>query len=275
MITLNASQVAVIKIKLSLRFNWAPRHGGVLGSGSIAPCILYLGTRWRWVVSFTPWPLYPQGKSRWYSLDMRLGGSQSRSGRGCEEKNYKSQPGLDPPIIQPAAQPCTPEVSRLPECWKPHEIRGSVYALESYHCTENFVWQVLQFENQGVCRELPFWAGIIITDLKTNCRNTRICCSFHGLGLVTCSGSELTSELWIPLDIWIGFLGWGIGHRKGSTYTVQHNTEKSGHVHALIGTWTHDPNIQTVQNHTSLRSHGHWDRHYKNTTLENVLNSRK
>jgi len=33
-----------------------------------------LGTRWRWVVSFTPQPLYPQGKSPWYPLDRRLGG---------------------------------------------------------------------------------------------------------------------------------------------------------------------------------------------------------
>jgi hypothetical protein len=33
------------------------------GSGGIAPCILNLGTRWRWVVCFTFQPLYPQGKS--------------------------------------------------------------------------------------------------------------------------------------------------------------------------------------------------------------------
>jgi hypothetical protein len=43
------------------------------------------GTRWRWVVSFTPRPLYPQGKTSWYPLDRRLGGPQSRSGRGGEE----------------------------------------------------------------------------------------------------------------------------------------------------------------------------------------------
>jgi hypothetical protein len=39
------------------------------------------------VVSFTPLPLYPQGKSPWYPLDRRLGGPQSRSGRGGLEKN--------------------------------------------------------------------------------------------------------------------------------------------------------------------------------------------
>jgi hypothetical protein len=33
------------------------------GSGDIAPCILDLGTRWKWLISFMHWPLYPQGKS--------------------------------------------------------------------------------------------------------------------------------------------------------------------------------------------------------------------
>jgi hypothetical protein len=42
------------------------------------------------VVSFTPRPLYLQGKSHQYPLDRKLGGPQSRSGRGGEEKN--SQP---------------------------------------------------------------------------------------------------------------------------------------------------------------------------------------
>jgi hypothetical protein len=38
------------------------------------------------VVSFSPRPLYPQGKSPWYPLDRRLGGPQSQSGYGGEEK---------------------------------------------------------------------------------------------------------------------------------------------------------------------------------------------
>jgi hypothetical protein len=54
-----------------------------------------LGTRWRWVVSFTPRPLYPQGKSPWYPLDRGLGGPQSRSGRGGEEKNSQPLPGIE------------------------------------------------------------------------------------------------------------------------------------------------------------------------------------
>jgi hypothetical protein len=36
-----------------------------------------LGIRWRGVVSFTPRPLYPQGKSPWYPLDRRLDGPRA------------------------------------------------------------------------------------------------------------------------------------------------------------------------------------------------------
>jgi hypothetical protein len=67
------------------------------GSGGIAPRILDLGTRWRWVVSFTPRPPYPQGKSLWYLLARRLAGSQRWSGRGGEEKNSQPMPGLETP----------------------------------------------------------------------------------------------------------------------------------------------------------------------------------
>jgi hypothetical protein len=74
------------------------------GSGGMAERILDLGTKWRWVVSFTPWPLYPQGKSSWYPFYRRLGGPQSRSGRGGEEKNSQPLSGLELPIIQPVPQ---------------------------------------------------------------------------------------------------------------------------------------------------------------------------
>jgi hypothetical protein len=49
------------------------------GSGGISPCILDLSTRWRWVVSFMPWLLYPRGKNPWYQLDRRLDGPQRQS----------------------------------------------------------------------------------------------------------------------------------------------------------------------------------------------------
>jgi hypothetical protein len=68
------------------------------GSVGIAPRIFNIGPRWRWVVSFTPWPLYPRRKSPQYPVDRRLGGPQSRSWRGGEEKKIPSLllPGNDP-----------------------------------------------------------------------------------------------------------------------------------------------------------------------------------
>jgi hypothetical protein len=74
------------KVKLSLCLtDYALRHEDVWGSGCIDPRFLDLGTSWRLVVSFTPRPLYPRGKSPRYTLDRRLGGPQSRSGRRGEE----------------------------------------------------------------------------------------------------------------------------------------------------------------------------------------------
>jgi len=61
------------KVKSSLCFL---KHHGMKrwGSGGIAPLGLNFGTRWIWVISFKPRPLYPR-----YPLDRRLGGP--RAGR--------------------------------------------------------------------------------------------------------------------------------------------------------------------------------------------------
>jgi hypothetical protein len=73
------------------------------GRGCIAPRILDLGTRRRWMVSFSPRPPYPQGKSPYYPLYRRLGGPQSRSGHGGEEKNFS--PWQDSNPDHPARSP--------------------------------------------------------------------------------------------------------------------------------------------------------------------------
>jgi hypothetical protein len=59
-----------------------------MGEWMYSSTILDSGTRWRWVVIFTPLPLYPREKNHWYPLDMRLGGPQSRSGRYGGETNF-------------------------------------------------------------------------------------------------------------------------------------------------------------------------------------------
>jgi hypothetical protein len=50
--------------------------------------ILDFGTRWRSVISFTPWPtLPPEEGETWYPLDRRLGGPQSWFAYYEAEKN--------------------------------------------------------------------------------------------------------------------------------------------------------------------------------------------
>jgi hypothetical protein len=58
-------------------------------------------------------PALLQWKSLWCPLDRGLGGPQSHSGRGVEERNFQSLPGFEPPIIQPVAQRYTAELSRI------------------------------------------------------------------------------------------------------------------------------------------------------------------
>jgi hypothetical protein len=73
------------------RCTWECRYSSI---------ILDLGSRWRWMVSFVPWPRYPQGKGPWYPLDRRLGWPQSWPGHcgeeniscPCQEWNLAAQP---------------------------------------------------------------------------------------------------------------------------------------------------------------------------------------
>jgi hypothetical protein len=46
-------------------------------------------------------------------MDRRLGGTQSHSGRGGEEKNSQPLPGLEPLIIRPVVQSYTTELKLL------------------------------------------------------------------------------------------------------------------------------------------------------------------
>jgi hypothetical protein len=51
-----------------------------MGERRYSSTFIDLGTGWKWVVSFTPRPLYPRRKNPRCPLDRRLGGPQSRSG---------------------------------------------------------------------------------------------------------------------------------------------------------------------------------------------------
>jgi hypothetical protein len=100
--TIKISKCRVVPLWVNVKVNFSlclTKHHAMKtywASGGIAPRFLDLGTRWRWVVSFTLRPLYRQGKSLWYPLGRRLSGTQSRSGRGGEEKNSQPPPGIEP-----------------------------------------------------------------------------------------------------------------------------------------------------------------------------------
>jgi hypothetical protein len=81
--------IVKVKVKLSLCFNWAPRHEGLLGGWGEKLHSFELGTRWRWVVSFTARQLYPEEKSLWFQLDRRLGARFTTSWRSEIHINLK------------------------------------------------------------------------------------------------------------------------------------------------------------------------------------------
>jgi hypothetical protein len=72
-----------------------------------------LGTRWRWVATFTPRSLCPQGKSPRYPLDRRLRGPQSRSEHGVEGKNSQPMPGFEPRPSDCPARSQSPGLKQL------------------------------------------------------------------------------------------------------------------------------------------------------------------
>jgi hypothetical protein len=94
----------------------SPLLESVWVSGGIAPRILNLCTRWRWVVSFMTQPLYPRGKNPRYPLDRRLGGPENRLDTVVKRKIFLPVPGID--FSRPTRSLVTilPELSQL--LWK-------------------------------------------------------------------------------------------------------------------------------------------------------------
>jgi hypothetical protein len=75
------------------------------GEWRYSSTILDLGTSWRWVVSFTPRPLFPRGNRSRYVFDKSLSGRQSWYGRRGEEKICYpcKESNLDSSTVQPVA----------------------------------------------------------------------------------------------------------------------------------------------------------------------------
>jgi hypothetical protein len=77
-----------------------------MGEWRYSSTIPDLDIRWRWIVSFTPRPLYPQRKNPGYPLDMRLGGPHGQF--GCCGNEEKFAPvGNRVRAVHPVARPYT------------------------------------------------------------------------------------------------------------------------------------------------------------------------
>jgi len=86
--------------------NQTPRHDEVWGSGSIAPLILNLSTRWRWEDCFTPRPLYlrertPPPPTHWTGVWVGPRASVDTE-VAKRKKSLPCQAGNRSPIVQAA-----------------------------------------------------------------------------------------------------------------------------------------------------------------------------
>jgi hypothetical protein len=84
------------------------------------------------MVSFTPRPLYPQGKSCWYPLDRRLGGPQSRFDAVMEREIPNPCRESNPPTIYPVVQRYTSELFQLSMS---HVSRKTGFWMSRYNLT--------------------------------------------------------------------------------------------------------------------------------------------
>jgi hypothetical protein len=74
------------------------------GSGGSAACILNLGTKWKWDLSFTPRTLYLRGKNPRYQLDTGLAGPRADLEAMAKRKYSIIAPAENwAPVVQPAA----------------------------------------------------------------------------------------------------------------------------------------------------------------------------
>jgi hypothetical protein len=105
----------LVKLNFSLHITKYYAMKMYWGSRSTAPCILNVGTKWRWAVSFMPQLLHCWGKSLWYPFDRRLGGPLSWSGCGCEEEEIPSLylPGNEPQLSSTNVVTMLTEISSL------------------------------------------------------------------------------------------------------------------------------------------------------------------
>jgi len=117
--------------------NSASHCEDVWESGHIASHILNLGTRWKWVVSFKPRPLYAKVKSPRCLTDRTLDGPQSLYGRGGEEK--RSQPVPIRSLVTVMTELFISKLSHL--LWRFHRNQNLCYMQSNFTIRETMADQ--------------------------------------------------------------------------------------------------------------------------------------
>ena len=175
------------------------------GNRGIALLILNLGPRWRWVVSFTPRPVYPLGKLP-YELNMGSVGSQSWFGHFGEEHTLlvlgieRSQAGTSGNLsciwqdVVIIGFVNTGSSKKMDGIWNRYNLKSTrrIYTFCVLKCSEKF--KVL---------DLPWCISICapFVALETSKRNFISCHVFWIMSRVTVSMADviLSCRCWIFL----------------------------------------------------------------------------
>jgi hypothetical protein len=119
------------------------------GSGGIAPRILDLCTKWRWVVRFTPRPLYPQGKSPGTHWIGGVVGPRAVLDTVVKRKipSPRRESNSRIPIVQPVAQRYTDWAIRALGYTK---IHNDIYLL-AHSMVQDILWKT---DSHSACQTI-------------------------------------------------------------------------------------------------------------------------
>jgi hypothetical protein len=265
-------------------------------SGSTAPCILNLGTRWRRVVSFTFLPLYPRDSSGGISLGYELDDRSSRvrfpagTGNFSLHNRVQNGSGAHPASYSMGTRGSFPEskaagawswpltsiycrgqrmsgvILPLPQyafmvwCWV-KKAQGQLYLYLTF-THQIGGWVTAGGESFSIIFIYCFHIFAAFQDWALlNLYNCCNCCTFYELDHLASFDSEFTSETMNPSRHFGKHLGRGVGLSQClSLYRKAQNKKVLTYVHASSGIRTHDPSLRAFQNHMHLKPRGHWNR---------------